>query len=460
MSLTHRLAARPLARPLAALLALFVLVLGTWSLAAPARADTKTANAIAGLKHSKVYKDPEGSATISPSDVDRLNAAIGDAPIYLMIMPLAPSYEQRPFMQAVINGVHQKGTYAATFGESSGYATSDTIKGAWPLFQSSMRGASSPVNGLLAFVANVKKAGGGTSHAGLVGGLVVLGLVIVVGLGLFLLVRTRRRRQQEQDAAALAQLRTTVDEDITAFGEELDRIGFDPSAPTVSQEMRQDYTNALNSYDKAKSAIAAARRPADVQAVTAALEEGRFALATLAARTEGRALPERRPPCFFDPRHGPSVEDVNWTPPGGMSRPVPACAADATRIKDGLDPMTRTVAVGGEQRPYWDAGPTYAPWAGGYFGGYGGGGLLPGLLVGTMLGSMLSGPHYYGPAGGGWVDGGDWGNGGDGGNGSFTDGFSGGGGDFGNFDWGGGGDSGGGGDWGGGGDFGGGGGSW
>lgn len=456
MSLSHRLAARPLVRPMAALLALLVLLLGGWALAAPAHADTKTANTIEGLRHSKVYKDPGGSATISPSDVDRLNAAIGDAPIYLMIMPQVPSYQEQPFMQAVVNGLHKKGTYAATFGEHSGYATSDTIRGSWPLFKSSMNGARSPVDGLLAYVQNVKKAGGGTSHAGLVGGFVVLGVVLVGGVGLFLLVRTRRRRQLERDAVALAQLRTTVDEDITAFGEELDRIGFDPSATAVSQEMRQDYTNALNSYDKAKSAMEAARRPADVQAVTSALEEGRFALATLAARKEGRALPERRPPCFFDPRHGPSVEDVNWTPPGGMTRPVPACAADAVRVKDGLDPMTRTVAVGGEQRPYWDAGPTYAPWAGGYFGGYGGGGLLPGLLVGTVLGSMLSGPHYYGPAGGGWGGdgGGGWGNGGNGGDGSFTDGFSGGGGDVGGgFDWGGG-------DSGGGGDFGGGGGDW
>ena len=32
---------------------------------------------------------------------------------------------------------------------------------------------------------------------------------------------------------------------------------------------------------------------------------------------DGRKPPERRPPCFFDPRHGPSSRDVEWAPPGG-----------------------------------------------------------------------------------------------------------------------------------------------
>ncbi|MEU1307105.1 hypothetical protein ABZ443_46500, partial [Streptomyces shenzhenensis] len=44
---------------------------------------------------------------------------------------------------------------------------------------------------------------------------------------------------------------------------------------------------------------------------------GRASLAQLSARRAGRPLPARRPPCFFDPRHGPSVTDAGWTPPGG-----------------------------------------------------------------------------------------------------------------------------------------------
>jgi hypothetical protein len=164
--------------------------------------------------------------------------------------------------------------------------------------------------------------------------------------------------------------------------------------------------------------------------VTSALDEGRWLLASVRARLAGEEPPERRLPCFFDPRHGPSIEDVSWAPPGGVPRDVPACAADATRIKDGLDPDIRQVPVGGgERRPYWDAGPAYSGWAGGYFGGF-----LPGILWGTMLGSSF-GWSGYNDAGagaeadaGGGFDGGGWGDGG---------GFDGGGFDGGGFDGGG-----------------------
>jgi hypothetical protein len=210
--------------------------------------------------------------------------------------------------------------------------------------------------------------------------------------------------------------------------------------------MRADYERALDAYEQAKSLMGQARRPEDVRAVTQALEDGRFSLAQLAARRERRPLPERRPPCFFDPRHGPSVTDAAWTPPGGTPREVPVCAADATRLADGRDPAVREVDTADGRRPYWDAGPAYGPWAGGYFGG----GLLPGLLVGTLLGNMMATPAYSADYGSGY---GDFGSGYDGG------GYDGGdvsGADFDAGDFGGGFGDGGGGDAGGGGDFGGG----
>ncbi|CAM5368851.1 hypothetical protein SFUMM280S_06448 [Streptomyces fumanus] len=164
---------------------------------------------------------------------------------------------------------------------------------------------------------------------------------------------------------------------------ELDRLEFHPAEPGADDAMRADYTHALDAYEQAKTYMAEARRPEDVRAVTQALEDGRFSLARLAARRSGEPLPERRPPhCFFDPRHGPSVADVTWTPPGGATRQVPVCAADRARLDDGLGPMIREVDTDYGRRPYWDAGPAYGPWAGGYFGG----GILPGLLMGTVLG--------------------------------------------------------------------------
>lgn len=234
-----------------------------------------------------------------------------------------------------------------------------------------------------------------------------------------------------------------MDEDITAFGEELDRLDFHPSEPGADDAMRADYERSLDAYEQAKSFMAAAAKPEDVRAVTEALEDGRFSLARLGARRTGRPLPERRPPCFFDPRHGPSVTDATWTPPGGATREVPVCAADATRLADGRDPVIREVDSDYGRRPYWEAGPAYGPWAGGYFGG----GILPGLLVGTMLGGIMAAPSYasdygtgYGDFGGGY-EGGDV-SGADFDPGDFGGGFGGGGG--GDFGGGGGGDFGGG----------------
>jgi hypothetical protein len=157
---------------------------------------------------------------------------------------------------------------------------------------------------------------------------------------------------------------------------------------------------------------------------------------------EGRPVPERRPPCFFDPRHGPSVEDVEWAPPGGAPRMVPACAADAQRIHDGLEPEARQVlaGAGGQMTPYWNAPGYYGPWAGGYFGGFPTGGLFTGLLLGSWLGGgwgwggypAYAGGDGGGDAGGDAGGGGDWGGGGgDWGGGDF------GGGDFGGGDFGG-----------------------
>ena len=61
-------------------------------------------------------------------------------------------------------------------------------------------------------------------------------------------------------------------------------------------------------------------------------------MAAARAHLAGRDEPERRPPCFFDPRHGPSVADVEWQPELGEPREVPVCAADAARLEAGEEP--------------------------------------------------------------------------------------------------------------------------
>ncbi len=181
--------------------------------------------------------------------------------------------------------------------------------------------------------------------------------------------------------------------------------------PDANPEAVRHYTDAVDQYQKAATALDRARRTEDLAPMSAALEAGRFSMASAKAILEGRPVPERRPPCFFDPRHGPSVEDVEWAPPDGAPRMVPACAADAQRVHDGLEPESRQVlaGAGGRMTPYWNAPGYYGPWAGGYFGGFPMGGLFTGLLLGSFLGGGWGGyPVYAGGGDGGGDGGGGW----------------------------------------------------
>src|SRR4029453_2278416 len=97
--------------------------------------------------------------------------------------------------------------------------------------------------------------------------------------------------------------------------------------------------------------------PSDLASVSGALESGRFALTAARALFEGRDPPKRRPPCFFDTRHGPSVNDVAWEPPSGPPRPVPACAACVRQIAGGVQPQPRPGRAGLRRVAFSDAPP-------------------------------------------------------------------------------------------------------
>ncbi len=59
----------------------------------------------------------------------------------------------------------------------------------------------------------------------------------------------------------LAKLRTMLDEDITAYGEELDRLEVDLLDPDVPAETREDFGKALELYEQAKDATATSQAP-------------------------------------------------------------------------------------------------------------------------------------------------------------------------------------------------------
>ncbi|MFF3207111.1 hypothetical protein [Streptomyces sp. NPDC002962] len=451
VALSTRSFAGPLiALALAVLTALTVLTAG----APRASAATSVSAIAASLRESPVYVDPEAAAQLSQAEAHALQQQIegADKPLFIAVLPAG--YPTADLFTDLRTATGVTGLYAIRLGDRFDARADSSVlsRTAVRNLVASVQGEDDAHTQLTDFtdraLANMggsapkswSSSGGGDGISSTA--LITAGVVLVAGgAGAYTLVRRNRRRHAAEQRAALDRLRVVVDEDITAFGEELDRLDFRPSEPGADDPMRADYERALDAYEQAKSFMAAATRPEDVRPVTQALEDGRFALAQLAARRAGLPLPERRPPCFFDPRHGPSVTDAGWTPPGGATREVPVCAADATRLADGRDPVIREVDSDYGRRPYWEAGPAYGPWAGGYFGG----GLLPGLLVGTMLGGIMAAPSYASDYGSGY---GDFGGGYDGGDVSGADfdpgdfgGFGGGGGDFGG---GGGGDFGGG----------------
>lgn len=234
---------------------------------------------------------------------------------------------------------------------------------------------------------------------------VIVGVLVLVALGIWVTVARGGKKLERQQATKLegalsASLRA-AEEDVTRFGEELQAL--DVTGGTLDAAARQDYERALDSYEHAKQSLAAVTRPDEVRFVTEILEEGRYAVACLQARVAGQPLPAKRPPCFFNPSHGPSTQNVEWAQQGQPSRSVPACAADAERVLAGGVPYIRTVQVGARRVPYWEAGREYAPWAQGYFSNWKGSDLIKGVAVGSVvLGGLVALPKLLDELGDGF----------------------------------------------------------
>jgi hypothetical protein len=247
----------------------------------------------------------------------------------------------------------------------------------------------------------------------------VIILIVVGGVVLFVRQRSESQRRVELERRTRDELeaaRGVADEDVTRFGEELQRLDSEMLTASLDEATRQDYERALSSYEAAKESLERSHAAADMRHVTEALEDGRYAVACVRARANGDPLPTRRPPCFFNPAHGPSTTDIDWAPPGGQPRQVPVCAADADRVQQGAEPDIRTVPQGAGRVPYWQGGPAYSPWASGYFGGYAGSGLLPAFMMMTLLSPGWDGMAVDGFDTRGYEDSGnDGGDGGDGG---------------------------------------------
>jgi hypothetical protein len=421
--------------------------------------------AVQALGQERVFVADDAKDVLKPATVDQLKQE-ADATMYVAVLPEAAldetSGNPNRLLAEIAKGVGKEGVYVLVAGNHfrAGSAGSGFQRGVVPaMADAAAREHPGDIDAaVLDFADRVVAAQGAAGQAtgaqgagdapaaqqesgGVGAGTILLALLGIgaVGGG-FLLFRSRQRRK-EQERRELEDVKRTAQEDLIALADDIRNLDIDVQLQDEADEARKHHAAAVAAYERAAAALDRATRPADIAGVSAALEEGRFEIATAKALLNGEEPPKRRPPCFFDTRHGPSVRDVTWAPPGGVPRQVPACAADALRVEQGMEPETRQVMVGDRSEPFYNAPGYYAPWYGGYFGGFGGGGLLTGLLIGSALGGGFGGwGGGFGAYGAGYDAGYDAGGeqGGDGGDGGDFGGGDFGGGDFGGGDFGGG----------------------
>jgi uncharacterized membrane protein YgcG len=391
------------------------------------------------LARQHVCVTGDGRSQVSEAQQSQLEQQIGGDGIYLVVAASGPA-GYRSSMNQIIGTLNGHPEFTVGFLDSRLRHFGAYSKGMLPAGGAAdiatrvveqHRADQNIFAALTDFVTEVQdQAGPGTGGAAAdapshalrnvaIGSSVVLVLAV---LGFFLIVRpTRRRRQRE-----LMEAKSAAQDDLIALGTRLTDRDADVSI-RHSPEAAEEQAAALSAYERGTAALDAARRPTAMGAVSRAIAEGQYHLACAEALAAGRPKPDRRPSCFFDPRHGMSVSDVHWTPAdGGPGRSVPACSACTHKVEQGIEPDMRKVEADGGQVNYVNAG--FAP---AYWGGFGFG---PGLFTGFLLGEALA-PHAFlaggYPSGDGDSGGGDFG-GGDFGGGDF------GGGDFGGGDFGGG----------------------
>ena len=173
----------------------------------------------------------------------------------------------------------------------------------------------------------------------------VVVVLVLLALAAGALLWWRRRRQAAAGAAGAATYRPSFDvlddeadslaerqqlarEDVTRFGEELDAADPGVTDPAVAADVQA----AMDAYAEAGGAVDGSPDDHVLRAVRATVEYGRWRLACAQARLAGTPLPARRADCFFDQRHGVSVTDWMYTPPGGRAREIPVCAACRDRL--------------------------------------------------------------------------------------------------------------------------------
>jgi hypothetical protein len=347
------------------------------------------------LRDDPLYVHPSARPTLAPAAAGQVRARIAGTgtPVFVAVLPrqaLAEAGGSAGKLAAMVAGsLGRPGTYLVVAGGRQG-AGSDTLGqgeaaglagSAFRRHRGDLRGA------VLDFVGRVDRAAGvpattaaaprepasGRDAAARETALqLVLVFALIAALAVFASIAARHlgARRGLRLSHEVAEVRAVVEQDLRALGDDLRDLDVDLRAVEVEHPRAVgQYSRAYEQLERASEAFERATTVEDMAPVSSALESGRFAMDAATALFEGREPPRRRPPCFFDTRHGTSVDDVGWEPPTGPPRPVPACSACMQSIADGIQPPPRRVRAGGRTIPFYEAPPHFESWFGGYFGG-------------------------------------------------------------------------------------------
>ncbi|TDC51638.1 hypothetical protein E1212_11625 [Jiangella ureilytica] len=172
-----------------------------------------------------------------------------------------------------------------------------------------------------------------------------------------------RRRRRAEEQRHLDVVRPMLTEEVIELS---DRVSDLPTTSDIAQAALTK--EILDTVEKARHRLDAAKTDEHVQAVTTLLGTARYKIACLEALQQGRPVPEPTPPCFFDPRHGPSTQQRQWRPAEGAEREVPVCDQCAARLDAGEAPAARRAG----SRSYWEGGEDLVAYIEGYWAGSGG----------------------------------------------------------------------------------------
>ncbi|GAA1666788.1 hypothetical protein GCM10009745_06290 [Kribbella yunnanensis] len=184
----------------------------------------------------------------------------------------------------------------------------------------------------------------------------------VFGLWWGIVTLGARRARRSDEKAHLSVVSPMLNEEIIALSQQVSQL------PATSEPQQAKLSkDVLDTVEKARHRLDAAKGDADIEAVTTLLGSARYGLVCIDAVRAGQPIPEPTPPCFFDPRHGPSSAEVEWQPEGGTTRKVDVCAACKQRDEAGEQPQIRMVTLWRDAKPYWTFGEELAAYIDGYW---------------------------------------------------------------------------------------------